>query len=656
MSECQCPIDGYPRLCGRHGIVKTAHWRMLCQTKPAYFALWEEGKGPGQNASTLVDPTWQPPDDWDVSQPSRGLGDVVAKVTTKLGIKPCGGCKKRQRRLNQLVPFKRTKATSRARPFTFERGVCPEYVSTQQRVIDAYRLASKLPADTSLLIGVARSGLTVANLIAERLHLPVVILRPKRDMIEEGEGWRLRERSVNGHGGTVVLIDDNVLTGNSLTEDAPLARKAYPNLVTAALYVSPNAKARPDIFVRELRWPHVLEWNLFNSVLSPHIATDLDGILCVDPPALPEGPEYERWLENAVPLYVPRRVAVPLIVTARRERNRPQTEAWLRRHGIAWNELVMSPHETYAEAARAGIAAWKAEHVRRFFNRRHGIKPPLYVESDPAQAKAIAAAAGGYVVCPAAGRVFAPNGESAGSGSQPLFPPIEKRNLIYHVYAPRGNDEWKANLDKLRAHRNAFNGRIVIAAVRGDGTVPMEEVAQYLGWPGVEWLEVDNSLKSEASSLPILLERIQSTAGNEATFFGHTKGVSPAGDPRGARRWRNAMYHYLLGEWRECMEALRGAAAVGTTRIKWDNGSVFKWPTGLKHGRWQFAGTFFWFRHDEVFTRDWNSVPRDRYGAEAWLGGVLPVELSATMFQPFDDQFPAAWPYDPSLYPEEFDQ
>lgn len=37
---------------------------------------------------------------------SRGLGDSIAKVTTALGIKPCGGCKERQALLNKLVPYK----------------------------------------------------------------------------------------------------------------------------------------------------------------------------------------------------------------------------------------------------------------------------------------------------------------------------------------------------------------------------------------------------------------------------------------------------------------------------------------------------------------------------------------------------------------------
>jgi len=38
--------------------------------------------------------------------PSRGLGDTIKKVTDKLGIKQCGGCKKNQEILNKAVPYK----------------------------------------------------------------------------------------------------------------------------------------------------------------------------------------------------------------------------------------------------------------------------------------------------------------------------------------------------------------------------------------------------------------------------------------------------------------------------------------------------------------------------------------------------------------------
>ena len=37
---------------------------------------------------------------------SRGLGDTIARATKAVGIKPCGGCKKRQEWLNKKVPYK----------------------------------------------------------------------------------------------------------------------------------------------------------------------------------------------------------------------------------------------------------------------------------------------------------------------------------------------------------------------------------------------------------------------------------------------------------------------------------------------------------------------------------------------------------------------
>lgn len=37
---------------------------------------------------------------------SRGLGDTVAKITSAVGLKPCGGCKQRQAWLNERFPYR----------------------------------------------------------------------------------------------------------------------------------------------------------------------------------------------------------------------------------------------------------------------------------------------------------------------------------------------------------------------------------------------------------------------------------------------------------------------------------------------------------------------------------------------------------------------
>jgi len=46
---------------------------------------------------------------WGYEGKSRGLGDTVAKIikrVTRGRLKPCVGCKKRQKALNRLVPYK----------------------------------------------------------------------------------------------------------------------------------------------------------------------------------------------------------------------------------------------------------------------------------------------------------------------------------------------------------------------------------------------------------------------------------------------------------------------------------------------------------------------------------------------------------------------
>ena len=39
--------------------------------------------------------------------PSRGLGDTIAKATKAVGIKPCGGCRRRAKKLNELFPYRK---------------------------------------------------------------------------------------------------------------------------------------------------------------------------------------------------------------------------------------------------------------------------------------------------------------------------------------------------------------------------------------------------------------------------------------------------------------------------------------------------------------------------------------------------------------------
>ena len=62
-------------------------------TKP-HFTIYNGRKIPYRDPETLKEAE------------SKGLGDTIKKVTGKMGIKQCGGCKKRQAALNKLFPYK----------------------------------------------------------------------------------------------------------------------------------------------------------------------------------------------------------------------------------------------------------------------------------------------------------------------------------------------------------------------------------------------------------------------------------------------------------------------------------------------------------------------------------------------------------------------
>jgi len=40
------------------------------------------------------------------TEESQGLGDTIAKLIKTVGIKPCGGCNRRRKKLNQWIPYR----------------------------------------------------------------------------------------------------------------------------------------------------------------------------------------------------------------------------------------------------------------------------------------------------------------------------------------------------------------------------------------------------------------------------------------------------------------------------------------------------------------------------------------------------------------------
>lgn len=232
-------------------------------------------------------------------------------------------------------------------------------------------------------------------------------------------------------------------------------------------------------------------------------------------------------------------------------------------------------------------------------------------------------------------------------------PSVSKLNLIYHVYPARSNNVWRLNVSRVAAKMALFSGSCVVAVAVDETTHDVDEVRKAFGWPNIEYIRVPNDpALREAATLPLLLDAVHSTDAAEATFFAHTKGNSTKDNALGAEFWRNAMYHALLDNVHVCRDLLLRHPCVGTHKMCWPGDGPSPFPTRLAVGNWMYAGTFWWFRNQDVFSRDdWRQVPRDRYGAEAWLSTMFNVDDAATVFQPWPaSEYPTASPYDPRLY------
>lgn len=236
-------------------------------------------------------------------------------------------------------------------------------------------------------------------------------------------------------------------------------------------------------------------------------------------------------------------------------------------------------------------------------------------------------------------------------GSRGEYPAIRRMNLIYHVYPNRANDVWLRNVHQLRQRLGLFNGRKIVAIALGPDLEHPDQVRAAVDWPDVEYLLVPNDPEiGHAASFSRLLQSVRSKDPSEATFYAHTKGAANGRqDARAIEFWRNAMYASLLDDPGRVRGALQRFAAVGCCKRVHPGSMAF--PSGLPWGRWHFAGTFFWFRHDRVFSDyRWPFVPHDYFGVESWLGGFVAPEEAISLLQPRAENDRTWTPYDRTLW------
>jgi hypothetical protein len=150
-------------------------------------------------------------------------------------------------------------------------------ISTAQLLADTLNLRTQLPEDTAAVVGVARSGMLPASLLACHLHRPLYSVGAD-GLRDCGRGTRLRGALPLG---PIVLIDDTVYNGFQMRQREQLVRQHFGKqpIIRCAVYSTPQGAGAVDLIAALLPPPHYLEWNLANSGYLATTAWDLDGII-----------------------------------------------------------------------------------------------------------------------------------------------------------------------------------------------------------------------------------------------------------------------------------------------------------------------------------------------------------------------------------------
>ena len=197
------------------------------------------------------------------------------------------------------------------------------------------------------VVGIPRSGMLVANILALKMSLPLADLDGFLEGRMLGLGKRFEHIDAQDYlkeCRKVLIVDDSISSGTALRIAKEKIAAVCPDhdLTFAAIYVTPAGRELCDLYVEQIPNPRRFEWNILSSRAVKNYCFDLDGVLCLDPTKEQndDGERYREFILSAKSLYVPAD-EIGAIVTSRLEKFRPETEQWLAQQGIKYGKLHM---------------------------------------------------------------------------------------------------------------------------------------------------------------------------------------------------------------------------------------------------------------------------------------------------------------------------
>lgn len=191
---------------------------------------------------------------------------------------------------------------------------------------------------------------------------------------------------------------------------------------------------------------------------------------------------------------------------------------------------------------------------------------------------------------------------------RPLINPT--RSLIFHIYPKLGAEwNWHWHIEQIRKHQDKFNGQIVIGVCVDSKTATVEAVQkQCEGIHVTKWIRADNTTAlAETHTHIAMMAEVQTDDPNAIVFRFHTKGVTKTHDAV-EQRWARLLWEVNM-DLLSVEDALASHMTCGAMRS-------LKPLVSTKPGDFFFAGSAYWFRAADAFSRDWQHTDGSRWWVE----------------------------------------
>jgi len=252
-----------------------------------------------------------------------------------------------------------------------------------------------LPKDFDLIVGVPRSGMLPANLLALYLNKPYTDLHSFINGHIYKAGARGQFFDIKSFK-KILVVDDSVGSGGAINEVKEKLSQVNGEFIYSycAIYMAPGKEKLVNYYFETIPFPRYFQWNVMNHTSLAKACFDIDGVLCVDPTEEEndDGEKYREFLLNAKPLFIPG-CKIGALVTSRLEKYRKETELWLAKNNVKYDELIML--DLPNKEARQKLNNHSTHKANTYQKNNY----TLFIESSLHQAKEINRITGKPVLC-----------------------------------------------------------------------------------------------------------------------------------------------------------------------------------------------------------------------------------------------------------------